>query len=539
MSFDVRDIYSLNEPSAKRPRVENQPLSTASADAKDILAALENDESVAEQDEIDENAVKRLFMQLDKKLKKNQELRVKHASEPEKFMDSEIELNTAIQEMNAVATQPSLYHKLVELDFVQTIIQLLAHENTDIVSAVCHLLQELCDFEILNENDEDAAILIDELLKNNIIEHFVTQPLSRLDNNEKDEAEAIHHLFSTVESILDFRPQAAELCIEQGLFVELMNRSTLKSAFDSNKLYASQLLSVVLQTSEAAKAKLVEKKDGIDFLLRALASYKRHDPESPDEVEHMENLFDALCAALLRKENRLVFLKDEGNELMYLMLKEKKSSREGALRVLSYVTAVPDGAENCNHFVEMLGLRVIFPLFMKTPSKSKGKDTTPLEHEEHVCSIIEALLFSCNPENKLRVLRKFTENDCEKIDRAVELFLSYSDKLRRFMNRLKKQGTLDELDEEGIHAERLNNGFYTLSKIALLLAEVCLYGEPACRERATNLFRMKTKNPSIYEHLEPTLKEVLEYLGEEAVSQRERVGRLISELQSLEQKPED
>ena len=102
------------------------------------------------------------------------------------------------------------------------------------------------------------------------------------------------------------------------------------------------------------------------------------------------------------------------------------------------------------------------------------------------------------------------------------------------MNRLKKQGTLDELDEEGIHAERLNNGFYTLSKIALILAEVCLYGEPACRERASNLFRMKTKNPSIYEHLEPTLKEVLEYLGEEAVSQRERVERLISELQTSE-----
>ncbi|KAE9550831.1 hypothetical protein FO519_005959 [Halicephalobus sp. NKZ332] len=506
MSLDVRDIYSLNEPSAKRPRVEaQQPLSTASADPKDILAALENDETIVEEDEMDENAVKKLFMQLDKRLKKNQELRVKHANEPEKFMESEIELNAAIQEMNAVATQPSLYHKLVELDFVQTLIQLLAHENTDIVAAVCHLLQELCDFEILNENDEDAAILIDELLKNNIIEHFVTQPLSRLDNNEKDEAEAIHHLFSTIES---------------GLFVELMNRSTLKSAFDSNKLYASQLLSVILQTSESAKAKLVEKKDGIDFLLRALAGYKSHDPGSPDEVEHMENLFDALCASLLRKENRLVFLKDEGNELMYLMLKEKKAAREGALRVLSYVTAVPDGAENCNHFVEMLGLRVIFPLFMKTPSKTKGKDTTPLEHEEH---IIEALLFSCNPDNKLRVLRKFTENDCEKIDRGVELFLSYSDKLRRFMNRLRKQGNLDEMDEEGIHAERLNNGFYTLSKIALILAEIFLYGESACKERANNLFRMKTKNPSIYDHLEPTLKEVLDYLGEEAISQRERI----------------
>ena len=47
-----------------------------------------------------------------------------------------------------------------------------------------------------------------------------------------------------------------------------MNRATVKAAFDPNKLYASQLLSVVLQTSDNAKAKLVEKKDGIDFLLR-------------------------------------------------------------------------------------------------------------------------------------------------------------------------------------------------------------------------------------------------------------------------------
>lgn len=56
--------------------------------------------------------------------------------------------------------------------------------------------------------------------------------------------------------------------------------------------------------------------------IQALASYKRKDPETADEIEHMENLFDALCAALLRKENRLIFLKDEGNELMYLMLKQ-------------------------------------------------------------------------------------------------------------------------------------------------------------------------------------------------------------------------
>lgn len=52
-----------------------------------------------------------------------------------------------------------------------------------------------------------------------------------------------------------------------------------------------------------------------------MASYKRHDPQSADEFEHMENLFDALCSALLHLPNRQVFLDGEGLQLMNLMLR--------------------------------------------------------------------------------------------------------------------------------------------------------------------------------------------------------------------------
>uniref|UniRef100_A0A7E4ZTT6 Beta-catenin-like protein 1 n=2 Tax=Panagrellus redivivus TaxID=6233 RepID=A0A7E4ZTT6_PANRE len=542
MSLDVRDIYAPKEPEAKRARLDDiASLNTATTDAKDILAALENDETLPEDEvaEIDENAVKKLAVQLDKKFKKNQEMRVKHASEPEKFMQSEIELNTAIQEMHSVATAPAFYAQLVELGFIDTVIQLLAHDNNDIVGATCFLLDELCDVEILNENDEEVAGFIDSLLKANLIETFVTQPLAKLDNDDKDEFEAINHVLSTIENILEFRPQASDICLKQGLFVELMNRATLKSVFDSNKLSASQLLAMILQTSEDAQVKLVEKKDGIDFILRALAQYKRNDPESADETEHMENLFDALCASLLRKENRLIFLKDEGNELMYLMLKEKKASREGALRVLSHVTAIPDGVENCNHFVEILGLRALFPLFMKTPTKNKKKDTTPTDHEEHVCSIIESLLYSCNAENRLRVLSKFTEKDYEKVERLVELFLAYSDRLRRFMNRLAKQYNLQEMDDEFISEERRSNGFYTLTKIALILVDVCVNANDGCRAHASNLFRMKTKEASIKAHLEPVLKEISDNLGEEAIEQKNRVEEFIQKITALEEQAKE
>jgi len=41
----------------------------------------------------------------------------------------------------------------------------------------------------------------------------------------------------------------------------------------------------------------------------------------------------------------------------------------------------PDGRDNCSKFVDILGLRTIFPLFMKTPTKNRKKMLTAEEHE--------------------------------------------------------------------------------------------------------------------------------------------------------------
>lgn len=56
-------------------------------------------------------------------------------------MESEIDLNVAIQELHAIATVPHLYNILIELQAVDNFIQLMNHENTDISCAVVHLLQ--------------------------------------------------------------------------------------------------------------------------------------------------------------------------------------------------------------------------------------------------------------------------------------------------------------------------------------------------------------------------------------------------------------
>lgn len=51
-----------------------------------------------------------------------------------RFMEAELDLNDIIQEMHVIATIPELYHLLVELNAVQSLLGLLSHDNTDILS---------------------------------------------------------------------------------------------------------------------------------------------------------------------------------------------------------------------------------------------------------------------------------------------------------------------------------------------------------------------------------------------------------------------
>ena len=55
-------------------------------------------------------------------------------------MESEVELNDILHEMHVVATVPELYHVLVELNTIQSLLQLLTHDNTDILFFQIYIL---------------------------------------------------------------------------------------------------------------------------------------------------------------------------------------------------------------------------------------------------------------------------------------------------------------------------------------------------------------------------------------------------------------
>lgn len=79
----------------------------------------------------------------------------------------------------------------------------------------------------------------------------------------------------------------------------------------------------------------------------------------------------------------------------------------------------------------------------------------------------------------------------------------FSERVKKFVAKESKKPRFSEMSPEDLYIEKVNNGLYTLERVTLILAEVCVNGPAECLERATKMFRMKLKNCSLHHHLSP------------------------------------
>lgn len=479
------------ERKAKYLRTEEDKLSAEYQDKIDRM--LENEEGG---ETLDETGVKKIILAFEKKALKNQETRIKFPDNPEKFMESEMELHDGLQDMKSLATVPDYYPIIVDLNCVPSMLGLLTHDNTDIAVGVLDLIQELTDVDTMNESEEGAESLIQTLVDNQVFALMIAA-FDRLDESVKEEADGVHNAMSIVENIVELRPNVAKNAAEAGFMTWLIKRLKEKVPFDVNKLYASEILSILLQ-SEPSNRRMYGELGAIDSLLQQLAYYKRHDPNIQEESELMENLFNCLCSLLAEKDNRERFLQGEGLQLMNLMLREKKKSRSGALRVLDHALSGSEGVQNCCKFVDILGLRTIFPLYMKTPKKSKRAGVTIDEHEEHVVSIIASLFKNCTVGNSAakqrdRLLVKFTEGDHEKVDRLMELHEKYSSKVDNADSKIRREMRVlgEDFSDEEIYIRRLQEGLFVLQFVDYIILEICASGASTVKQRVLQILNLR------------------------------------------------
>ncbi|KAG6486996.1 hypothetical protein ZIOFF_055577 [Zingiber officinale] len=456
---------------AKRMRSDSPSIAPFNGEGVDLslLEAVEKSAQNGGVEVLDVRALKKLVLAFERRLRDNLEARMKYPDQPEKFADSEVELHEEIERLRILAGAPELYPELLALNTVPSLVGLLGHDNPDIAVDVVSLLMDLTDEDVIGEdddNEEPVRALVDALLENNALELLV-QNLARLSEADPDEAAAIHSTLSTIENLIEVKPAVAELVCERTKLLRwLLGRIKVRE-FDANKQYASEILAILLQNNPANQKRLGQI-NGVDAVLQAVAVYKSRDPNTEDEEEMLENLFDCLCCLLMPMENKERFLKSEGVELMIIIMKQKKSAYGSAIRALDF--AMTKYSPACERFVDVLGLKTAFAAFMGGILRGSRRD---------------------------RLLSKFVENEFEKIDRLMELYMRYSDRVKSETQRLDALELDDlEIDEEELYNRKLEAGLYTLQLIAVILGHLWSSDHPRIRERIELLLKQNrlTKN---------------------------------------------
>ncbi|CAG8532100.1 2926_t:CDS:10, partial [Racocetra fulgida] len=448
----LKAVRLHNEEQEDGPSIESSGSSKKKvvriSDEQKRILDLVDQVDVEEPEALDVAGVRKMILKLEKAITKNQELRVKFSDDPTKFMESEADLDEGIKHLLTLTEVPDLYSQVVQMGAIPSIVSLLSHENTDIAIDVVELLNELTDEDVVAENDEDAMkVFIDSL------------NLSRLNEEESNDKQGIFNTLGIIENFTSFDPTLSEKLVKDTNMLQwILTRIKVKS-FDSNKQYCSEILAILLQSSR--------------------------DPKDADETEMMENFFDALCSALAEPEIKQKFLEGEGVELMLIMMKMR------SIKVLDYALSTPEGANSCERFVEIFGLKTLFSTFMRKGLKKFKKNYKSFsEAEEEGINVIVNL--PQNSEHRLRLFGKFVESDLEKVDRLLEMRENYEFKVSTVDKEIEEEKEAledDEIDDETldeIYLRRLSAGLFTLQLIDLTIAWIC-YEEPMIKERVTIL----------------------------------------------------
>ena len=264
-------------------------------------------------------AVRRAVLGLERRLNENLAARVKvrftlpapvslacrltraiaqYADEPEKFIDSEVDLHEEVKRLGSLAAAPELYPELVRLGAAPSLLALLAHDNADVAAEGALLLRELTDADAAAESDAalaGAAQLAEALSAGADAEDpeacaglaALVAALGRFDEAQAEEASAVHSLLSVFENLVEISPVLRDrlLAPAAGLLAWLLQRVTAPGArVDANRVYAAELLAVLLAGGDAAARRLGEA-GGVDALLRAIAPFKggKKGKEKPKE----------------------------------------------------------------------------------------------------------------------------------------------------------------------------------------------------------------------------------------------------------------
>jgi beta-catenin-like protein 1 len=445
-------------------------------------------------------------------------------------MESEIDLHEEILVTQRITAYPNLINNFIELNGIDSLINLLVHPNMDIVDDAVNIIDEITDSDFLQEINEPKSFL-ENFISCNLFELLVNNLFKLNDLENKEDAQIINDILSIIENFLDVYPFTAKLLGDKTNILNwLLSRVRSSSTIISNndcKLFASEILDTMLQSSPENQM-LFAKMEAIPHLIKIIIENKNKKIEGGTEEEFISNIFNSICSCLLTKENQEIFLKSDGVKIMINLLKENTIFRHLAIKVLDF--SIQNNQKNCKEFVETDGIGPLFSYFMGKGFKSRSKHENLIEiGEEHCLGIMCSIIKFSKGVHLDRFVYKFKENKLEKCERMIELYKINQNKSISIQN--SKIEEIDEDEEEDADENKIknnnkenkdeikyisnlksNSGLFNIQLISMLIGFLFTVGHPDINEKFIKLFSIHSISIDI---IKSTLKTITSNLGEE------------------------
>lgn len=502
---------------AKRPRVQivedrNETRVIQSVD--ELLKQAEEEASKTKIVDLNLRGVRSAAIALIKAVEKNELQRAEHAEQPDEYMESEVTLYENINALKAFAVDPVvLYPAILETDLFSTLMQLLLHENADIVSSVVAVFLEWLDSTLLEDEEGNlvpaVAKMAAALMRDG--SELLVANLARLQPSEDDDADdevgkGTEDVLALMENLLEMDLATAEndgehtrlLPEDQTVALKLAKETTLVSwlvqQVDEGKQSSDRCLEILAflapreevhsvlpnwsrlpvytsifledQDPKAKKAKGTDEKqskyiDGIEILLQTIAAYRKKQPTDEQQEEYLENACVIMASALTYSPaNVKAFLNAQGVELAMRCLKERVHAGGMALKWLEFSGSDPIYRQACEQLVQAGALKYLFPLYMgrnlPRPAPIAGTTKKAKKEWQHSIEATTIRIFYC----LTRRLKNDSPNDAkerllakfvgeEQCDRLVELCLAYDQQARMAEYKFFRSDAEDALQDEG------------------------------------------------------------------------------------------
>ncbi|KAG5359566.1 hypothetical protein CJU90_5395 [Yarrowia sp. C11] len=307
---------------------------------------------------IEADWLKGLVLDLERAISANTEKRELFASEPLKFMDSEVELEKTIRALSVLTTTEdedfvSVYKRFVsDFECHVSLMQLLDHPNLDIALITCEIFYEL----LSRTNDfSDVDPLSTQLWSS---DDFVDYLLELTDKIVKNDPTQIQHILNMADVMFiadDTTPQLRTHVFPK--FLDLVTDKKSSLLLHDRSTMADSCLTW-LTKYEYRQAVSAER---MEALIKYLMAYINTDPTKGDDEGLASSIAGIISYVLTCPSGRAAFAEVEGMDAMVKLLGgESKWIKRQAARIVRAALNYYDSTELAVIFVQAKGLGVLF-----------------------------------------------------------------------------------------------------------------------------------------------------------------------------------